>query len=195
MRTGKASSPSTNASDVALVNLFVRKSAFRGFDEEIGYIGEDTSLIASLLPHVIYHSGVRVFHRRRAFPGPYLRQRWRYRVKTGEMLARGAAAVCEEPEDQGVSHRRRDRDHRRSDHRRSVLRLHAHPRFANDAAANALLAAAAVRVRRASRHVLCRHRLGLDSSKAALEFLHDSLTRHLRPSPRHRLRHHARASG
>jgi len=81
----------TNASDVALVNLFVRKSAFRGFDEEIGYIGEDTSLIASLLPHVIYHSGVRVFHRRRAFPGPYLRQRWRYRMKTGEMLARGAA--------------------------------------------------------------------------------------------------------
>ena len=44
------------------------------------------------MPHVIYHSGVRVFHRRREFPGPYLRQRWRYRVKTGEMLARGAAA-------------------------------------------------------------------------------------------------------
>jgi len=82
----------TNPSDVALVNLFVRRSAFGGFDEEIGYIGEDTSLIASLLPHVIYHSGVRVFHRRRTFPGPYLRQRWRYRVKTGEMLARGAAA-------------------------------------------------------------------------------------------------------
>jgi glycosyltransferase involved in cell wall biosynthesis len=81
-----------NASDVALVNLFVRKSAFRGFDESIGYIGEDTSLIASMLPHVIYHSGVRVAHRRRAFAGPYLRQRWRYRVKTGEMLARGAAA-------------------------------------------------------------------------------------------------------
>jgi glycosyltransferase involved in cell wall biosynthesis len=83
-----------NASDVALVNLFVRKSAFRGFDEEIGYIGEDTSLVASLLPDVIYHSGVRVFHRRRAFPGPYLRQRWRYRLKTGEMLARGAAAYA-----------------------------------------------------------------------------------------------------
>jgi glycosyltransferase involved in cell wall biosynthesis len=81
----------TNASDVALVNLFVRKSAFGGFDEAIGYIGEDTSLIASLLPDVIYHSGVRVFHRRRAFPGPYLRQRWRYRLKTGEMLAQGAA--------------------------------------------------------------------------------------------------------
>src|SRR3954451_4417112 len=80
-----------NASDVALVNLFVRRSAFAGFDEEIGYIGEDTSLIGSLMPHVIYHSGVRVFHRRRAFPGPYLRQRWRYRLKTGEMLAKGAA--------------------------------------------------------------------------------------------------------
>ena len=59
-----------NASDVALVNLFVRRSAFRGFDEAIGYIGEDTSLIASLMPRcVVYHSGVRVFHRRRAFPG------------------------------------------------------------------------------------------------------------------------------
>jgi glycosyltransferase involved in cell wall biosynthesis len=84
--------PIANASDVALVNLFVRKNAFRGFDEAVGYIGEDTSLIAELLPHVIYHSGVRVFHRRRAFPGPYLRQRWRYRLKTGEMLARGAPA-------------------------------------------------------------------------------------------------------
>jgi glycosyltransferase involved in cell wall biosynthesis len=80
-----------SASDVALVNLFVRRDAFHGFDEAIGYIGEDTSLIASLLPAVVYHSGVRVFHRRRPFPGPYLRQRWRYRVKTGEMLARGAA--------------------------------------------------------------------------------------------------------
>src|SRR5262249_17884339 len=80
----------TNASDVALVNLFVRRAAFCGFDEAIGYIGEDTALLSSLLPHVVYHGEVRVFHRRRAFPGPYLRQRWRYRVKTGEMLARGA---------------------------------------------------------------------------------------------------------
>jgi glycosyltransferase involved in cell wall biosynthesis len=86
--------PISNASDIALVNLFVRKSAFRGFDEAIGYIGEDTSLIASLLPNVVYHSEVRVFHRRRAFPGPYLRQRWRYRTKTGEMLARGSAAYA-----------------------------------------------------------------------------------------------------
>ena len=81
----------TSPSDVALVNLFVRRASFHGFDESIGYIGEDTSLIASLLPAVVYHSGVRVFHRRRPFPGPYLRQRWRYRVKTGEMLSRGSA--------------------------------------------------------------------------------------------------------
>ena len=84
--------PLTTATDVALVNLFVRKEAFTGFDESIGYIGEDTALVAELMKRgtVIYHSGVRVEHRRRPFPGPYLRQRWRYRVKTGEMLARGA---------------------------------------------------------------------------------------------------------
>lgn len=79
-------------SDIALVNLFVRRSAFTGFDESIGYIGEDTGLLEQLLHRgrVVYHGDVRVFHRRRAFPGPYLRQRWRYRVKTGQMLARGS---------------------------------------------------------------------------------------------------------
>ncbi|HEV7239463.1 MAG TPA: glycosyltransferase [Thermoanaerobaculia bacterium] len=76
------------ASDIALVNLFVRRSAFTGFDEAIGYIGEDTALLEELRARgrVVYHDGVRVFHRRRAFPGPYLRQRWRYRVKTGQLL-------------------------------------------------------------------------------------------------------------
>jgi hypothetical protein len=72
------------------VNLFVRRSAFNGFDESIGYIGEDTALIEGLLPHVVYTDAVRVFHRRRAFPRPYLGQRWRYRVKTGQMMRRGA---------------------------------------------------------------------------------------------------------
>jgi hypothetical protein len=78
--------------DIALVNLFVRRSAFTGFDEAIGYIGEDTRLLEQLLGRgrVLYHEGVRVFHRRRAFPGPYLRQRWRYRVKTGQMIRRGS---------------------------------------------------------------------------------------------------------
>jgi GT2 family glycosyltransferase len=84
--------PITRASDVALVNLLIRRDAFTGFDEAIGYIGEDTALLEQLLQRgqVVYHQGVRVFHRRRAFPGPYLRQRWRYRVKTGRMYASGA---------------------------------------------------------------------------------------------------------
>ena len=88
-----------HASDIALVNLFVRRSAFTGFDESIGYIGEDTGLIEELLDRgrVVYHDGVRVFHRRRAFPGPYLRQRWRYRVKTGQLLARGSRAHRRNP--------------------------------------------------------------------------------------------------
>ena len=83
-----------HASDIALVNLFVRRSAFTAFDESVGYIGEDTRLISELMRRgaVMYHNGVRVFHRRRAFPGPYLRQRWRYRVKTGQMLASGDPA-------------------------------------------------------------------------------------------------------
>ncbi len=80
-----------SASDIALVNLFVRRSVFSGFDERIGYIGEDTALIEDLTRRgrVVYHDGVRVAHRRRAFPGPYLRQRWRYRVKTGELFIEG----------------------------------------------------------------------------------------------------------
>jgi glycosyltransferase involved in cell wall biosynthesis len=82
----------THPSDVALVNLFVRRSAFDGFDEAIGYIGEDTALLERVMTRgpVVYHSGVRVHHRRRPFPGQYLRQRWRYRVKTGEMLMQPA---------------------------------------------------------------------------------------------------------
>jgi glycosyltransferase involved in cell wall biosynthesis len=80
------------ASDVALVNLFVRREAFTGFDEAIGYIGEDTRLLEELMARgkVVYHDAVRVFHRRRAFPGPYLRQRWRYRVKTGKLMRSGS---------------------------------------------------------------------------------------------------------
>jgi glycosyltransferase involved in cell wall biosynthesis len=83
-----------HASDVALVNLLVRREAFTGFDEEIGYIGEDTRLLEELRQRgrVVYHEGVRVWHRRRAFPGPYLRQRWRYRVKTGRLYAQGDSA-------------------------------------------------------------------------------------------------------
>lgn len=78
--------------DLALVNLFIRRDAFQkagGFDERIGYIGEDTAIVARLmrLGEVLYQSGVLVHHRRRPFPGAYLAQRWRYRWKTGRMLA------------------------------------------------------------------------------------------------------------
>ncbi len=80
--------------DIALVNLFVRKSRFEavgGFDTAIGYIGEDTDLISRLTPlgEVLYSDSVLVRHRRRSFPLAYLRQRWRYRLRTGELLVRG----------------------------------------------------------------------------------------------------------
>lgn len=81
----------TSPHDVALVNLVVRRSAFEaagGFDPSIGYIGEDTALVEALMKQgrVVYHDAVVVFHKRRAFPIAYIRQRWRYRVKTGRLL-------------------------------------------------------------------------------------------------------------
>ncbi|MGK2857565.1 MAG: glycosyltransferase [Thermoanaerobaculia bacterium] len=81
----------TSPHDVALVNLVVRRQAFEavgGFDADIGYIGEDTALVELLMAEgrVVYHDTAVVFHRRRAFPGAYIRQRWRYRVKTGQLL-------------------------------------------------------------------------------------------------------------
>lgn len=81
---------------VALVNLFVRRDAFEsagGFDQAIGYIGEDSALLQVLIRQgrVAYKPDVVVYHRRRSFPKAYLQQRWRYRAKTGEMLARGSS--------------------------------------------------------------------------------------------------------
>ena len=81
---------------LALVNLVVRHEAFvgaGGFDEGIGYIGEDTALIETLLERgrVVYHDGIVVFHRRRSFPSAYVRQRWRYRLKTGHLLVHGGS--------------------------------------------------------------------------------------------------------
>jgi glycosyltransferase involved in cell wall biosynthesis len=88
--------------DLALVNLFVRRASFEEagrFDTSIGYIGEDTALIEKLMRvgRVVYDGGVVVHHRRRAFPASYLAQRWRYRVKTGAMLARGSRAYLRNP--------------------------------------------------------------------------------------------------
>lgn len=78
--------------DVALCNLFVRRETFErlgGFDEGFGYIGEDTDFVRRAMDsgaRVVLDPSVRVRHRRRAFPGPYVAQRWRYRVKTGRLL-------------------------------------------------------------------------------------------------------------
>ncbi|MEP6995016.1 MAG: glycosyltransferase [Acidobacteriota bacterium] len=78
--------------DVALCNLFVKRETFErlgGFDESFGYIGEDTDFVRRALDsgaRVVLDPAVRVRHRRRAFPGPYVAQRWRYRVKTGRLL-------------------------------------------------------------------------------------------------------------
>jgi len=84
--------PVRSAHDVALCNLFVRRDTFErlgGFDESFGYIGEDTDFIRRALDsgaRVVLEPEAQVRHRRRAFPGPYLAQRWRYRVKTGRLL-------------------------------------------------------------------------------------------------------------
>ncbi|MFY9549855.1 MAG: glycosyltransferase family 2 protein, partial [Thermoanaerobaculia bacterium] len=84
--------PVRSPHDVALCNLFVRRETFerlRGFDEGFGYIGEDTDFVRRALEsgaRVVLDPDARVRHRRRAFPGPYLAQRWRYRVKTGRLL-------------------------------------------------------------------------------------------------------------
>jgi glycosyltransferase involved in cell wall biosynthesis len=78
--------------DVALCNLFVRRQAFEtlgGFDESLGYVGEDTEFVGRALDRgyrVLLDPGVRVRHRRRPFPAAYVAQRWRYRVKTGRLF-------------------------------------------------------------------------------------------------------------
>lgn len=87
--------PVRRAHDVALVNLFVRRSDFwsvGGLDESIGYIGEDSALVERLIARgpVRFDPALVVHHRRRRFPVPFLRQRFRYRRKLGMMLASGS---------------------------------------------------------------------------------------------------------
>jgi GT2 family glycosyltransferase len=87
-RAGAVRSPH----DVALCNLFVRRDVFEslgGFDESFGYIGEDTDFVRRALEKGVavgLDPEIRVRHRRRRFPGAYLSQRFRYRVKTGRLL-------------------------------------------------------------------------------------------------------------
>jgi GT2 family glycosyltransferase len=70
----------------------VRREVFEllgGFDESFGYIGEDTDFVNRAMEKgvtVALAPEVRVRHRRREFPGAYLLQRFRYRVKTGRLL-------------------------------------------------------------------------------------------------------------
>jgi Glycosyl transferase family group 2 len=84
--------PVASPHDVALCNLFVRREVFEslgGFDESLGYVGEDTDFVRRALDRgfrVLLDPDVRVRHRRRPFPGGYIAQRWRYRVKTGRLL-------------------------------------------------------------------------------------------------------------
>lgn len=78
--------------DITLCNLFVRRDAFQslgGFDETLGYVAEDTDFVSRAIERghrAELDARVRVRHRRRSFPGRYLAQRWRYRVKTGRLL-------------------------------------------------------------------------------------------------------------
>jgi glycosyl transferase family 2 len=87
-----AGGPVASPHDVALCNLFATRDAFEalgGFDESLGYVGEDTDFVRRALGRgfaVRLDPDVRVRHRRRAFPAGYLAQRWRYRVKTGRLL-------------------------------------------------------------------------------------------------------------
>ena len=89
---GAPEGPVRSPHDVALCNLFVRRDAFEtlsGLDESLGYVGEDTDFVSRALAggfRVRLDPAVRVRHRRRAFPGDYLAQRWRYRVKTGRLF-------------------------------------------------------------------------------------------------------------
>lgn len=84
--------PVATPHDVALCNLFATREAFEslgGFDEGLGYVGEDTDFVRRALDRgfrVRLDPAVRVRHRRRPFPAAYLAQRWRYRVKTGRLL-------------------------------------------------------------------------------------------------------------
>jgi hypothetical protein len=70
----------------------VKRDAFEalgGLDESLGYVGEDTDLVSRALARgqrVRLDPTVGVRHRRRPFPGGYLAQRWRYRVKTGRLF-------------------------------------------------------------------------------------------------------------
>jgi len=82
-----------DGNSLTLCNLFVWKEAFekvRGFNEKIGYGGEDTEFMYALTKKIksrlMYLPNVVVYHKKRSFPFPYLKQRFNFRVNNGKML-------------------------------------------------------------------------------------------------------------
>jgi GT2 family glycosyltransferase len=91
--------PIRHAADLSSCNLFIRREAFDrlgGFDETIGFGGEDSDLVRrsvaqGLVPEL--DPRLIVFHRRPRFPFEYLSRRWSLRVKTGRLLAAGKSGA------------------------------------------------------------------------------------------------------
>lgn len=80
-------------SSLALCNFFIRKKEFEqlgGFNEQIGYGGEDTEFLyllkKKLKCRMMYIPSLYVYHKKRDFMLPYLKQRFKFRVNNGKML-------------------------------------------------------------------------------------------------------------
>ena len=80
-------------SSLALCNFFIRKKAFEkvnGFNEKIGYGGEDTEFLYLLGKktkcRMMYLPFLFVYHKKRDFILPYLKQRLKFRINNGKML-------------------------------------------------------------------------------------------------------------
>ncbi len=79
-------------SSIALCNLIIRKKIFNriGFNEKIGYGGEDTELLYLLQKKYdvkfLYEPSIYVFHKKRKFGLVYFKQRLKFRVNNGRMM-------------------------------------------------------------------------------------------------------------
>ena len=146
-----------HASDVALVNLFVRRERLhrlRRVDRLHRRRHGADRVAAAARPRRLSRRRARLSSPprvSRSVPSPALALSREDRRAARARIAR----VLAEPQDRGVSARRRDRDSSPRRSPSSPTRRHADPRRARHAAADALLAADSVRVRRASRDVLC----------------------------------------
>ncbi len=78
--------------EVHLVNFMVKKEWFDragGFNEELGYGGEDTEFMhaaVGLGAEFFFEPSLFVYHRRRAFGPAYIRQRFRLRTRSGVLF-------------------------------------------------------------------------------------------------------------